>query len=401
MNNSLVSNRIQGALASLSPLLSFQTDPAWAALAADPTASNFAFGNPQEMPLSDYVAALQHQVVPQNKDWFAYKLSEPVAREAVAASLRQRRGEPYQAEDIAMTTGAFAGLAVCLALVTNPGDEVIYIQPPWFFYESIILSYSAKPVAVPVQPDTFDLDVDAIAAAITPRTRAIIVNSPNNPTGRIYPPATLQHLAEVLSQASARNGRTIYLLSDEAYHRIIFDNRPFHSPTTYYPNSFLIYTYGKTLLTPGQRIGYVALPPVMPHRDVLRNGLIGAQAITGYAFPNAVLQYAVPQLEQLSIDVTTLQRRRDRLVAALWDQGYDLRAPEGTFYLLVRSPMDDDQAYARLLMQRKVLCLPGSVFSMPGYFRLSLTASDAMIEQALPVFADSLLELGLAQPVFR
>lgn len=400
MSASLFSDRIQGALNSLSPLLDLQMDPAWAALAEDPQTCNFGFGNPNDMPLTAYVQSLQHWLTPQNKDWFAYKMDVRSAQEAVAAVLRERRGEPFEAEYIAMTTGAFAGLAVCLAAITNPGDEVIYSKPPWFFYESLILNYSAKPVAVDVRPDSFDLDLDAIAAAITPRTRAILVNSPNNPTGRIYPPETLQRLAEILTEASARFGRTIYLLSDEAYHRLVFDNRKFYSPASYYPNTFIVYTYGKTLLTPGQRVGYIALPPTMPHRQELRLAITGAQAVTGYAFPNAILQYAVPELEKMSIDVASLQRRRDHMVAALWAQGYEVKSPEGTFYLLVRSPLEDDMAFVRGLMAHKVLCLPGTVFSMPGYFRISLTANDAMVERAIPIFAEAYLELGRTEPIF-
>jgi aspartate aminotransferase len=400
MNNALVSNRIQGTLASLTPLLSLQMDPAFAALAEDPETSNFTFGNPNEMPLPGYVQSLQRSLVPQNKDWFAYKMDVRSAQQTVAASLRERRGEPFEPDDIAMTTGAFAGLAVCLATITNPGDEVIYSKPPWFFYESLILTYSATPVAVNVRPDTFDLDLDAIEAALTPRTRAILVNSPNNPTGRIYPPDTLRRLAQLLTAASARYGHPIYILSDEAYHRLVFDNRQFYSPASYYPNTFVIYTYGKTLLTPGQRVGYIALPPTMPHRQEIRMALTGAQAVTGYAFPNAVLQYALPELEKLSIDVAALQRRRDTLVDALYNQGYTLQSPEATFYLLVRSPMEDDTAFVRLLMEHKVLCLPGSVFSMPGYFRISLTANDAMIERAIPIFAQVFLQLGQAEPIF-
>ncbi len=163
----------------------------------------------------------------------------------------------------------------------------------------------------------------AIERQSRPRTRAIFVNSPNNPTGRIYPPAVLKGLADVLKSASRKNGRTIYLLSDEAYSRIVFDGRPFYSPTEYYDNSFLIYTYGKTLLTPGQRLGYLALPPAIEHREELREALYMAQITTGYVFPNAMLQHALADIEKLSVDMAHLQRRRDRMVAALREMGYD------------------------------------------------------------------------------
>jgi len=194
-------------------------------------------------------------------------------------------------------------------------------------------------------------------------------------------------LAQLLSDHSTRQGRPIFLLSDEAYSRILFDGRPFHSPTAYYPNTFLMYTYGKTLLTPGQRMGYIALPPTMPDREALRPALTASQLTTGYAFPNALLQYALPELEGLSIDLAHLQRKRDTLVHALREAGYDVHLPEGTFYLLPRSPLADDWAFVERLAEHNILCLPGIVAEAPGYFRISLTANDDMLERALPGFA--------------
>jgi aspartate aminotransferase len=217
----------------------------------------------------------------------------------------------------------------------------------------------------------------------------VIINSPNNPTGRIYSPAELSALAQVLEGASMDTGRRVYLLSDEAYSRIVFDDNRFVSPTSFYPWSVLIYTYGKTLLTPGQRIGYLALPPALPmeEREALRGALTLAQVVNGYAFPNALLQHALPELEQLSIDVAALQRRRDRLLTALRGIGYSVDTPEATFYLLPKAPIADDLAFVERLAAQDVFVLPGNVVDLPGYFRISLTATDAMVERALPVLA--------------
>jgi aspartate aminotransferase len=342
------------------------------------------------MPLPGYAESLQSWIAPQNKDWFAYKMSEPESQQVVAENLQQRRGIVFQPEDITMTTGAFAALAVALTAVIDPGDEVIFLSPPWFFYETLIMGVGGKPVRVKVDARTFEPDLDAIQATITDKTRAIIINSPNNPTGKIYSPQVLSGLARLLTSAQKRTQRPIYLLSDESYSRIVFDGRPFPSPTAFYPYSFLIYTYGKTLLTPGQRIGYIALPQEMPDRELMRSALLTAQMLVGYAFPNALLQYALPELEKLSIDIQHLQRKRDRMVRALGGMGYDLHSPEGTFYLMPRSPLDDDQAFTRLLMVYKILCLPGAAFEMPGYFRISLTANDEMIERSLSGFQAAL-----------
>jgi aspartate aminotransferase len=380
-------NRIGRLTKIVAPAAHFLANSVWAQRVGDPEISDFMLGNPQEPPLPDFVSALQKWSTPQNKAWYAYKDNEPTPRAVVAQSLQQQLGLPFEAQDIFLTNGAFAALSVTLTTIIDPGDEVIFISPPWFFYETLIAAAGAVPVRVKCDPVTFDLDLEGIGRAITSKTRAIIINSPNNPTGKIYPGDTLSRLAHLLKGAGRYHGRTIYLLSDEAYSRIVYEGRACPSPTVYYPNSFLIYTYGKTLLTPGQRIGYIALPPTMPQREAIREALFTAQLVTGYAFPNALLQHALPDLEKLSIDVTHLQRKRDRLVEALRRIGYRLHSPEGTFYLLVESPLRDDLAFIDRLAEQNIFCLPGTILEMPGYFRISLTATDDMIERALPGFA--------------
>lgn len=361
--------------------------------ASRPGMSDFTFGNPQEMPLTGFVDALQRWSQPQNKDWFAYKMHEEQACRTIAQSLRQWRGVNFEPDDILMTNGGFSAIAISLLMLVDPGDEVIFNTPPWFFYDAMIAAAGGKSVRVKVNLSTFDLDLDAIAGAITERTRAIIVNSPNNPTGKIYPPETLQQLATILTDASERYGRPIYLLSDEAYSRIIFDGADYPSPTSYYPYSLLLYTYGKVLLTPGQRIGFIALPPTMPDREAVRSALTALIITNGWAFPNALLQHALPDLDRLSIDIEHLQVKRDHMVEALGGMGYDVHSPEGTFYLMPRAPIADDWAFWQILADNHILCLPGTVVELPGYFRLSLTASDEMIDRALPGFQKAIAQV--------
>jgi aspartate aminotransferase len=371
---------------AIGPFLRFFEGPIWSRL-EDPGIANFAVGNPQEMPLPAYVDALSTALQPRDKDWFAYKLSEPNARAAVAKSLRRRTGIEWDPADVAMTNGGFAAIAVTMRTILEPGDEVIFLSPPWFFYEILIAAADGVPVRVKLQPPAFDLDPEAIAAAITPRTRAVLVNSPHNPTGRIYPLDVLRRLGEILEAASRRSGRTVYLVSDEPYNRIVFDDREFHSPAEAYASTIITYSYGKTLLAPGQRMGYVTWQPAMGERERLRQAVFVAQLANGWAFPNALLQHAIEELEGLSIDVGALQRRRDRMVAALREQGYEVTTPEGTFYLMARGPIDDDAAFAERLADHGVLVLPGSVVEVPGWFRISLTASDEMVDRGLPAFA--------------
>lgn len=390
----LPSQKVERLAAAFSPFLRFFQASAYPRLVNRPETCNFALGNPHEMPLEGFVDALHKVITPQTPDWFAYKLNEPGSTAAIASELKEWRGIEYDTRDIFVTNGGFAAIAVALRTVINPGDEVIFNMPPWFFYEALIVDAGAVPVRVPVLADNFDLDIDGIAAAITPRTRAILVNSPHNPTGKIYPRETLERLARLLTEKSGEFGRPIYLLSDEAYSRIVFDGRRFLSPTEFYPNSFLLYTYGKVLLTPGQRVGFIALPPQMPDREVMRDALLLTQVTMGYAFANALLQHALPDLVTLSTDIPHLQQKRDRMVNALREMGYQVHVPEGTFYLLPKSPIADDWAFCERLAGYNILCLPGTVVELPGYFRVSLTANDGMIDRGLPGFRAAIDAIG-------
>ncbi|HSL12134.1 MAG TPA: aminotransferase class I/II-fold pyridoxal phosphate-dependent enzyme [Actinomycetota bacterium] len=356
--------------------------------------ADFLFGNPHEPAGRAYVEALRTAAEPVDRHRYEYTMTLAGAAAAIAANLTERFGASFEPEDVSITNGNFAGLSSVLRAVGDPGCEVVYVSPPWFFYEALIVGADMTPVRVPAVADTYDLDVDAIADAITPSTRAVIVNSPHNPSGRIVSPSQLDDLAAALTAASERNARPVYLISDEAYNRIVFDGRSFPTPTTRYPFSFLLYTYAKTLLSPGSRLGYVAMPSSMPEREEMRDALELAQIATGWAFASSILQHAVPDLERLDPGVDRLQRRRDLVCDALREQGYELLVPEGTFYVLARSPIDDDRAFARLLAADDVWVLPGSMFESPGRFRISLTANDEMVEYAIPRFGAAIARAG-------
>jgi aspartate aminotransferase len=371
---------------SIAPFMAFFNGP-FAKLNANPGIANFAVGNPQDYPMPAYVDSLREHLVPRRRDWFAYKDSEPKSRIAVARGLSQRTGMKWDPADVALTNGGFAALAVAMRALVEPGDEVIFLSPPWFFYEFMILAADGVPVRLHLAPPAFEPDLEAIAEAITTRTRAIIFNTPHNPSGRVYPLETLQALALTLTEASARIGHPIYLISDEPYNRIIFDGRAFHSPAEAYPHTVIAYSYGKTLLAPGMRIGYLTVPPTMPDREAFRETVFVSQLATGYAFPNALLQHAIEDLEELSIDIAAMQRRRDRLVGALREIGYETTMPEGSFYVMARAPIDDDVAFTDLLAKHRVLVLPGTIVEVPGWFRISLTATDEMVERGIPGFA--------------
>lgn len=392
-----LSGQLEKITAASMPFLEFLAASSWSRRMGADDICDFVVGNPHDMPLPGYLEAIGNAGKARHPNWFGYKTNEPEACRAAAQSLRERLGINFDSQDIFMTKGASNALVVVLSTILDPEDEVIFLSPPWFFYEPMIRFARGTPVRARVDMTTFDVDVDAIAEAITPRTRAVIVNSPNNPTGKIYPADTLTRMAEMLQAASNRYGRAIYLISDESYNRIIFDDARFRSPTAYYPYSFLIYSYAKALLAPGQRLGYIALPPTMPESERMRRALFAIQC-SGYGFPDAVQQYAVPDLEKICIDLKQLQRRRDVLMTELRHQGYEVNTPDGAWYLLVRSPMADDVAFAEQLAEEDIFVLPGRICEMPGYLRICLTANDSMVERSLGGFARAMRKAETRRP---
>jgi aspartate aminotransferase len=385
----IISGRIGRADRAFAAVRDFYFASRYAERRGDPAISDFTFGNPHEMPLEGIASAVRERAVPLDKNWFAYKTSEEDPRAFLAARIGTELGLAVDPEDVALTAGAFAAIMVAFRLVLDAGDEAVFSEPAWFCYEPMLIAADAVPRKVMLKAPSFDLDLEAIEAAIGPKTRMVIVNSPHNPTGRIYGREMLQALADLLERASARHGRRIFLLSDEPYRRLRFDGRGFTSPAEIYPWTLVSYSFGKIILAPGQRLGYLAPSPLMPlsDRQALRDVMFSAQMAMGWCFPNAIMQYALPELDALSIDQAAIARRRDRLAAALSHAGYEVLPPEGTFYLWSRWPEGDPERLWNALADLGVFVLPGSIMNAPGYFRISLTASDAMVERALPAFA--------------
>lgn len=350
--------------------------------------ADLTFGNPHEQPLPGLVSALRTHIEPQAVDWFAYKLSEAEPRRVIAEGLRAELGLNFAPEDIAMTLGAYGAITLAFSILLDPQDECIIPVPGWFLYETSLSLVHAKAVKVPLRDADFDLDIAAIEAAITARTRIVVVNTPHNPTGVIYSRERLQDLAAMLHRKSQEHGRPIFILSDEPYRRIRFDGAGFTSPAEVYPWTLIDYSYGKVLLAPGLRLGYLALCPDMPAeaRATLAATAEKTQLASGCAFPDSILQYAVKDLETVSIDVPAYQRKRDRLYDALTQWGYAMTKPAGTFYLWGKAPGGDALAFTAEMAKRGVYVMPGTLFQRPGDFRISLTGTQEMIEASLSAF---------------
>ena len=393
---SIAARRADAAARSIQKVEAFFTSYN-AAVQETPAVADFTFGNPHEMPLPNVVDALKTHADPQSVDWFAYKTNETESCAFLADALSEELGLSFETEDIALTKGAFGAIKMCFTMLLEPGDECIVPLPGWFCYGPMLAVADAKEVQVPLNPNSFDLDLEAIASAITARTKIVVVNTPHNPTGRIYSRSDLQKLADLLEAKSAEIGHRIWILSDEPYRRIRFDGIGFTTPAAVYPHTLIDYSYGKILLAPGLRLGYLAISPTMPtaERRELQTLRFAVQMADGWNVPDAPLIYALPDLEDVSIDIAALARRRERMLGALGQWGYRMTRPEGTFYLWGRAPGGDSDTFAECLQKHGVYVMPGTVFDRPTDFRICLTATDEMIENAMPAFqaaANQMLE---------
>jgi len=367
-----------------------------------PGIADLLFGDPHDPALPEIGRIIKEQVSKSEQKNYRYIHHLEEAREAAAAHLSQRTGILFNPKDLYLTTGAFAGLTISLQLLCDRDAEVVYLSPPWFYYRSMIKAAGAIPVGVDLHPDDWSIPMDALDAAINSRTRAIIINSPHNPTGKVFSEEELSSLAATISAASRRIGRPVPVISDEAYARIVFDQP--HAPgiARYYPYTIVLYTYGKTLLAPSLRLGYMALPAHFPEAERIGRSFDAFQPIGGWLLPTCITQRSLPELESLCIDLDRLRRRRDKLVTALRLGNYQVRSPQGTFYILATSPDPDDVAFSLHLCNKGLLVLPGATLETPGTFRLSLTASDEMIDQACAIFSQGYIRQGdIASPPDR
>lgn len=303
-------------------------------------------------------------------------------RAAVAAHLQARTGLPYTADHILMTVGSAGAINTVLKAMLDPGDEVIVLKPYFPEYRFYIENHAGRVVEVETDSQ-FQPDPAAIAAAITPRTRAIILNSPNNPTGAVYPAALL----DALEAALARFDNPPVVISDEPYRQIVFDGLEVPETAVHITRSITATSWSKTWAIAGERIGYLAISPRLPGADALRNACTFTNRILGYINAPALWQRVVRAALPVVPDVSSYARRRAFLCDALEKIGYSLVRPAGTFYLFPQTPIPDDMAFVRLLVKEGVLAVPGAGFGRTGCLRLALTAPDETIERSVPGFA--------------
>jgi len=309
----------------------------------------------------------------------------PHVREAVAGQVSEEQGVTVGEADIVMTCGASGALNVALKTLLDPHDEVLTPIPCFVEYGFYADNHGGVLKTVPTHPD-FSLDLDRFEKAITDRTKVVLINSPNNPTGQIYSRESLNGLGDLLRQKSAEFNRTIYLVSDEPYRKIVFDSHLVPSIFECYANSIIGTSYSKDISIPGERIGFAAVNPAADHRDDVLNGMALANRILGFVNAPALMQKIIACLQGTSVDIALYQHKRDILCEGLAEAGYEFVTPPGTFYLFPKTPIADDVKFVQALQEELILVVPGSGFNGPGHFRIAFCVDDDTIVKALPGF---------------
>jgi aspartate aminotransferase len=354
---------------------------------------DFSLGNPNLDPPEAVKARLRELASAEipGKHMYMPNAGYPETRAAVAAEVGESRGVALTADQIVMTCGAGGALNVILKTILDPGDEVIMLAP--FFVEYRFYADNAGGVSriVPTRED-FSLDLNAIREAITEKTKAILINSPNNPTGKVFDEASIRGLAALLTEKGKELKREIFLISDEPYSEIVYDGVNLPSVMKAYPHGFVASSYSKSLSLPGERIGYIAVNPAMVGLEEVMEGLTLCNRILGFVNAPALMQRAIAGLKGVRVDVETYRKKRDLLCNGLDSVGYPVIKPEGAFYLFLPTPIADDVLFADALRKRRILTVPGSGFCGPGHIRIAYCVDDATILGAIDGFGEVLKE---------
>ncbi len=352
---------------------------------------DFSLGNPNLEPPEEVRKAIIEVISDERPGKHAYMPNAGLkeTREAVANYLSGEHKLSITWQHIVMTCGAGGALNVALKSILDPQDEVLILAPYFVEYFFYVDNHNGIGKLVKTNED-FSLNINEIEAAITSRTKAIILNSPNNPSGRVYDENSLKSLAQLLEFIKINKKQIIYLLSDEPYSKIVYDEVKVPSIFQAYAQSIIATSYSKDLSLPGERIGYLAVNPRLENWTQVVDGLTFCNRILGFVNAPALMQRILPKLQGIHVNINEYKRKRDILCQGLADAGYYFIKPEGAFYLFPRSPIADDVKFVNILLEENILAVPGKGFGTPGYFRLAYCVEDRVIEGAIPGFRRAL-----------
>ena len=350
---------------------------------------DFSLGNPDVSPPERFKEILREIIDEDLPAMHSYMPNAgfPDVRSKVAAYMTGEHNVEMTADNIIMTCGAGGALSVAFKTLLDPGDEVIIPIPFFVEYRFYLDNFGGVPQLVKTKND-FSLDLDIIKGAISERTKAVLINSPNNPTGKVYDEESIKGLSAILEEKSAELGKDIYLISDEPYRDIVYDGVKVPSVIKIYKNSVIATSYSKNLSIPGERIGFIALNPAMTDLEKLTGGMIMCNRILGYVNAPALMQRVIGRMQGITVDTELYKRRRDLLCQGLSSIGYAIEKPEGAFYLFPKTPIEDDVEFVRALQQKNILTVPGSGFGGPGHIRIAYCVEEATITNSMKGFEE-------------
>jgi aspartate aminotransferase len=348
---------------------------------------DFSLGNPDAPPPPQFNQVILDIAGDTSPGVHAYMPNGgyPWVREAIAARMSSEQKTEVSHGDMLMTCGAAGGLNIVMKAILNPGDEVIILAPYFVEYGFYIDNHGGVSKTVATDKE-FNLDLQAIETAISEKTKAIIINSPNNPCGQIYSEEALKALGELLERASTKFSSTIYMISDEPYRKIVFDGHEVPSIFTAYANSVVVSSYSKDLSLPGERIGYLAVHPEMEDKANLLDALTLANRILGFVNAPALMQRVVAELQDVSVDTSIYARRKELICSVLKDAGFTFTEPKGAFYVFPQTPISDDVKFVALLQEEKILAVPGTGFGSPGHMRIAFCIPGDVITRSAESF---------------
>lgn len=359
---------------------------------------DFSLGNPSVQPpqiVEDTLVSLLKEEDATALHGYTSAQGDAGVRAAIARYIRETHGVKCEADWLYMTCGAAASLTITLSALCNAGDEVITFAPYFTEYKVFAETAGAKLVALASDPDTFQIDFSLLEGAINEKTAAVLINSPNNPSGVVYNEQTIVRLAKLLEERSAQFGKPIYLITDEPYRELVYGGVKVPYLTKYYKNTFVCYSYSKSLSLPGERIGYIFVNPDAENARDLYLAVCGAGRALGYVCAPSLFQKMVARCQGVTSDVSVYERNRDRLAGALRSFGFHCVQPDGAFYLFVRSPETDANAFCERAKKYDLLLVPGDDFGCEGYVRIAYCVSPERIERSLPSFEKLAKEYGL------
>jgi aspartate aminotransferase len=384
-----ISTRIRGAIQNSSWIRRmFEEGAELKARLGPDQVYDFTLGNPDLEPPRRFQEELVKAAGDLTPGLHAYMPNAGLlsTRQALAGMLSRLHGLEFKSQDVVVTCGASGGLNIILKALLDPGDEVVILAP--YFPEYLFYADNHGGVPRVVETDEhFQPDLDRLTASLSPRTRAVIINSPNNPTGQIYDAATLKELGRFLAHHAGRHGRPVYLVADEPYRHLVYDGAAVPSIFAAYPNTLLATSFSKDLSIPGERLGYVAVSPRAAGRGELEGALVLANRILGFVNAPALMQRVVAGLTDVSLDITPYARRRELFCELLTQAGYKFLKPQGAFYLFPKAPGGDDLEAVARLKEENILAVPGRGFGRAGYFRLAFCVAEQVIEAAAPGLA--------------